>query len=604
MTIKTRGIALTAGLALLTGLGIGTLNSRSALAVPSDSMGGSFSTGHLVSEKLRTSLSSKFKRRNKAMRRRGALAAFYSERDYQPLWITGGQLNERARKVMNELENAARYGLNPDDYIMPSLSDSSDRSIVGQLVNAELTLSQMALKYMRHANGERFDQSKLSRFLDRKAKPLDAISELSGLAKASDPAAYLVSRHPDHPQFKALVAALAESRGTMASKPRKRVKIPRGPVLKYGMKHPHIALVRQRLDVPVVGNVIDEQVYDAKLQSAVMAFQKKSGLSAEGVIGLKTRFALNAPRQNRYKQIIANMERWRWMPKNLGSTHIRVNIPEFKVRVVRNDRIIHEERVIVGKNTNKTPVFSDVMDHLVFNPYWNVPQSIIWGEMGGRIGKGFEGGTRNGRMWIRQLPGPRNALGKVKFMFPNKHAVYLHDTPQKRLFNKSRRAFSHGCVRVRNPRRLAEVIFNINGWSKAKADRRWTSRANTPVQLRTKIPVHLTYFTLWADKNGNLQSFSDVYGHDNRIYAAATKGVAYSKARFPEVRKKKIEPRVARVDDYDSNRYTNDWWFPSSNGSTYWSGHNTRQQKRNRVRVYRKQQKRKQAAFDDFFSLF
>ena len=302
----------------------------------------------------------------------------------------------------------------------------------------------------------------------------------AGLVDADDAADYLVAQHPSNPQFKALMNALAKTKTTTSSAAG-RIRIPRGPVLKYGMKHPQIALIRKRLDVPVQNGVIDPKVYDAKLETAIMAFQKSAGLKAEGVIGLKTRFALNAPKQNRYKQIIANMERWRWMPRDLGKTHIRVNIPEYKVRVTRNNEIVHTERVIVGKNTNKTPVFSDVMETVVFNPYWNIPQSIIWNEMNGRIPNGYEGGYRNNRMWIRQKPGPRNALGRVKFMFPNKHAVYLHDTPKKSLFNKTRRAFSHGCVRVRNPLRLAEAIYGINGWSKAKSNRSWASHKNQPI---------------------------------------------------------------------------------------------------------------------------
>ncbi len=595
---KTQGTAFVAGFLALSGLGI-----SSSMAVQPNEESAVFSTKNMISEKLRTKLSGKIRRRNKGLRDGNALAKFYSQRDYQTVWITGGRINSRAQQVMDELMNARIYGLNPDDYRLPVLSGDGEESIAGELANAELMISQSALIYIRHANGGRFDQTNLSRFLDRKAKKFKAGAKLAELVDADKAADYLVAQHPSNPQFKALMAALAKTK-SRADDRAVRVRIRRGPVLKYGMKHPQIALIRKRLNVPVENDLIDPRVYDAKLETAVIAFQKSAGLNPEGVIGSKTRFALNAPKQNRYKQIIANMERWRWMPRKLGKTHIRVNIPEFKVRVVCNNRIIHEERVIVGKNTNKPPVFSDVMDHLVFNPYWNVPQSIIWGEMGGRIGKGFEGGMRNGNMWIRQLPGPRNALGRVKFMFPNTHAVYLHDTPKKALFNKTRRAFSHGCVRVRNPRRLAEVIYGINGWSKSKADRKWISSANSPTTLKTKIPVHLTYFTLWADAKGTITSFNDVYGHDNRIYAAATRGVAYSKAKFPEVRKKKIEPRLARVDEDERRNNYNNWWFNDSSSSAYWGGRNTRPERRRQIRAYRQREKRKQASFDNIFSLF
>ena len=533
------------------------------------------------------------------------MAAFYAGRNHEALWISNGSLNDRARRLLETLQTADIYGLDPKDYRVPALSDGKADTVTGELASTELKMTQAAIIYIRHANGGRFDQTRLSRFLDRKARPINVASKLQELSSAADPATYLKSQHPQNRQFRALVAALAKARAAKGEIG-ERIRIPRGPVLKYGMKHPQIALVRRRLGVPVINNVVDDSVYDARLQTAVIEFQKSAGLQARGVIGVKTRFALNAPRQDRRKQIIANMERWRWMPRDLGSTHIRVNIPEYKVRVVRNNKLVHEERIIVGKPTNKTPVFSDEMETVVFNPYWNVPQSIIWGEMNGRIpSRGFEGGVRNGRMWIRQKPGPKNALGKVKFMFPNKHAVYLHDTPQKALFNKTRRAFSHGCVRVRNPLKLAEVIFSINGWPKSRTDRKWASSKNTPVTLKKRIPVHLTYFTLWADKNGKLVSFNDVYGHDNRIYAAATKGIAYSKSRFPEVRKKKIEPRIASLEDDDiSRRRTDNWWFPTGNSGSYWGVSNARPKKRQRTRIYRKQQRRKQVAFDDFFSLF
>ncbi len=598
MLKKTQGVAFVSGFLILSGLGI----SSSMAFQPGEAVA-AFSTKNLISDKLKIKLSAKNRKRNRSLRDRNALAAFYAKRDFETLWITGGRINERAQQVMDELINARLYGLDPKDYRLPVLSGDGEESIAGELANAELMISQAALIYMRHANGGRFDQTKLSRFLDRKAKTFKAKDKLAGLADADDARDYLVAQHPSHPQFKALMTALAKTK-TATSDPAERIRIPRGPVLKYGMKHPQIALIRKRLNVHVQNGVIDPTVYDAKLETAIMAFQKSAGLKAEGVIGLKTRFALNAPKQNRYKQIIANMERWRWMPRDLGKTHIRVNIPEFKVRVTRNNRVVHTERVIVGKNTNKTPVFSDVMETVVFNPYWNIPQSIIWNEMNGRIPEGYEGGVRNGRKWIRQKPGPRNALGRVKFMFPNKHAVYLHDTPKKALFSKTRRAFSHGCVRVRNPRRLAEIIYGINGWSKTKADRKWISSANSPTTLKTKIPVHLTYFTLWADAKGTLNSFNDVYGHDNRIYAAATKGVAYAKAKFPEVRKKKIEPRVARMDDYERRNNYQNWWFNDSSSSSYWGGRNTRVQKRRKIRVYRQRQRRKQASFDNIFSLF
>ena len=232
-----------------------------------------FSTKNLISDKLRTKLSAKNRKRNRSMRDRGAMSAFYAKRDFQTLWITGGRINQRAQQVMDELINARLYGLDPKDYRLPVLSGDGEESIAGELANAELMISQAALIYMRHANGGRFDQTKLSRFLDRKAKTFKASDKLAGLVDADDAADYLVAQHPSNPQFKALMNALAKTKTTTSSAAG-RIRIPRGPVLKYCMKHPQIALIRKRLDVPVQNGVIDPKVYDAKLETAIMAFQK------------------------------------------------------------------------------------------------------------------------------------------------------------------------------------------------------------------------------------------------------------------------------------------------------------------------------------------
>jgi murein L,D-transpeptidase YcbB/YkuD len=550
-----------------------------------------------VAELLKTRLSAKFSRRDMATRERGALAAFYDERKYAPLWLADAAYNERAAKVIGELKNADAYGLKSADYQVPELPAGADAEAQAQ---AELNLSLAALTYIRHANEGRFDQSELSRFLDRKADPIDATAKIVELAGAADPAAWLASQHPDHPQFKALVAALAAERQGTAGSVGEAVAIPRGPVLKLGVKHAQVSLLRRRLGVPAKTEGEADDVYDQRLADAVKAFQTEIGDNPDGNVGAQTRVALNAPKPSREAKILANMERWRFMPRSLGSTYVNVNIPQFEVRVVAGGQIVHQERVIVGKPTNKTPSFSDSMEMVEFNPYWNVPESIIWNEMGGRIPAGWDGGMRDGRMWIRQPPGPKNALGKIKFLFPNRHSVYMHDTPERSLFSKQRRAFSHGCMRVHNPDRLAEVILGFEGWTADKVRRNYASSQFQTVQLTKHIPVHVTYFTLWADDAGKLQSFDDVYGHDNRIYAAIDQGVEYAKAKFPEVPEERVNALPYVVGEEDE--YTNSWWFPSSSGS-YWNSYSYREpsQPGQRVQVYKK---KKSNPVNDFFSLF
>ncbi len=240
--------------------------------------------------------------------------------------------------------------------------------------------------------------------------------------------------------------------------------------------------------------------------------------------------------------IIANMERWRWMPPDLGNSHILVNIPEYQLRMMRNGVEIHQTRVIVGKTQTPTPVFSGDMDHLIVNPYWNIPPSIALKEMLPKLqsdpyalqAKGFEivkrgrvvdpatidwsGGVKN--ITIRQPPGERNALGFIKFMFPNDHAVYLHDTPSRGLFSNSERAFSHGCIRVQEPFKLAEIILNNEHGMTESRLRSMAGGSERYFNMQTKLPVHLVYFTSFVDSYGQLQSRPDIYGFNRRVKVA------------------------------------------------------------------------------------
>jgi murein L,D-transpeptidase YcbB/YkuD len=216
------------------------------------------------------------------------------------------------------------------------------------------------------------------------------------------------------------------------------------------------------------------------------------------------------------------MERWRWLPRDLGQMHIFVNIPEFMVRVNKDGQQIHETKVIVGATKTPSPVFSHRMQHLIVNPSWHVPPSIIK-ESGGAermAAKGFEVRQTKWGVAVRQPPGPRNALGYVKFMFPNEHAVYLHDTPGRHLFAASMRAMSHGCIRVHEPFKLAEVVMSTEpGWSEKRLKGMIGSGERT-INLPQHLPIHLAYFTTFVDENGQLQQRQDIYGHSRKVMNA------------------------------------------------------------------------------------
>jgi len=260
----------------------------------------------------------------------------------------------------------------------------------------------------------------------------------------------------------------------------------------------------------------------------VAEFQRANGLPASGALTARTISALSGGDPAQLEgEIVANMERWRWLPRDLGATRVEVNIPDYQVKVTRNEKVVHRARVIVGKVETQTPIFSDSMEYLVVNPYWNVPPSILRKEMlpafqkdpGYFTKRGYEVVQRGGQMSVRQPPGERNALGQIKFMFPNDHAVYLHDTPSRALFANPRRAYSHGCVRVDKPFALAQALLPSD-WSEERLRKMVGGRNEKTVRLASHIPVHLQYFTIFTDEIGKLEVREDIYGHSRKVRTA------------------------------------------------------------------------------------
>ena len=337
-----------------------------------------------------------------------------------------------------------------------------------------------------------------------------------------------------------------------------------GPLLKPGADHPDVVALRKRLGVTVQKG--SEEHYDSALLDAVKAFQKERKLGNDGVITPKLRVALNGSAEVAAKpdpkkdveRIILSMERWRWMPQDLGSTYVWDNIPEYMTRVIKNGQVIHQEKIIVGKTNTQTPIFSARMQFIIFHPDWGVPDSIKVKEILPYLRRpaqdsffGFGGGgadtrvlqrhnlkvTMNGRSvdasqvdWssvdIRQFqftqpPGGSNVLGVVKFRFPNRHDVYMHDTPQRELFATKTRTYSHGCVRVHNPQRLAEVLLGEDqGMTPDQVANLIKGGTKTEITLKNQFPVHVGYFTAVADASGKLETFPDIYGHDGRLTLA------------------------------------------------------------------------------------
>jgi len=467
----------------------------------------------------------------------------YGERHFEPIWLTeqangAVAFSPAAAKIISLFEDAASEGLDPADYLTPDIDAARLAGDGIELATLETAFSAATMRYADHLHNGRIDPQSISTLLDLKRKPINEAALLEQLAHSKDPAAILMQLEPQHREFQALKSALANFEQSSAARP---TPISDGPVLRPGNSDARLPAIRARLEL----TASTSQLYDDLTVDAIRSFQEGQGLEVDGIIGPATVAALNGGAATRREDIIANMERWRWMPSDLGDFTVFVNIPEFRLSILRNGQEEYTTRVVVGTTKNQTPVFSDSIRHVVVNPYWNVPSSIIRGEIAPAVLRN-PGYTDSNNMdllyngspvspwqvdWtqvspsnfpfrVRQRPGAGNALGQIKFLFPNKHDVYLHDTPSKSLFSRSYRAFSHGCVRVQNPMEFADALMaNEPNISRSSLEsmfgpsERW-------VNPQTQIPVHLAYFTLRVDEDGAIRSFGDLYGHNEKLIAA------------------------------------------------------------------------------------
>ena len=501
-----------------------------------------------------------------------AISAFYGARKGLPVWMTDRGPSTAAEVLVAEIGRADEWGLDPKQLDVSGLP--SGAAGVDALAAAELKITRALVTYAWHARGGRVDPSQLSKWLDQSPRPLDAKALLEKFATASDPSLALQKLHPQHRGFELLRQAYLKARGEKVEPEREREDpretfIPDGPTLRLGDRHPHVELVRRRLGLST--DVEDANVYDEEVAAAVREFlgatyrDRRSGKTVRRpehpALTNTTREALSRrkrttqtaakPGKATVKQFLVNLERWRWLPEELGTTYVWNNLPEYQTRVIQNGRTIHQERIIIGKPETQTPIFSDEMRFVVFHPDWGVPGTIKVQDLLPSLQAGDDSvlrrrnmrivsGSRSmhpseidwGRTDIRKVsivqdPGPANPLGQLKFMFPNKHDVYMHDTPNKQLFDSGTRAFSFGCIRVRNPVRLAELVFGSDrNWTQTDVTNLLTQRApqNNRVDLNRRIPVHNVYFTLVANEDGSVASITDVYGHDKRIQAVLLDG--------------------------------------------------------------------------------
>jgi murein L,D-transpeptidase YcbB/YkuD len=461
-----------------------------------------------------------------AKRERGAAEAFYQKRNFAPLWLDKGIENARAKAVIARLKTADADGLDLNEYKTPDFAGLSPDA----LAEAELKLAQTVLTYARHVQAGRFPYTRVSHNMELAQTPPEPAEVLAKLADAADAGKVLDDFSPPQQAYKRLKARLAELRAKSGA----AKVIGEGPLLKLNAKSPmtdaRVPLLREKLGL--AGEASDLK-YDGKLAEAVKKFQRANGLPATGNLDAKTVRELDGPsRDKSIELIIANMERWRWYPRDLGQAHVEVNLPDFTLKVMHNDAQVWTTRIVIGKVELPTPLLSETMKYITVNPTWNVPPSIVYNEylpalqqdptvlerMGLKVVY-----NRDGSVHIYQPPGAANALGRIRFNFPNRFLVYQHDTPDKYMFAHDTRAYSHGCMRVQDPAKYAEVLLNI-----ARPNENWTAERITrmfgtgeqDLQLPVPIWVHLTYQTAFVDDAGKLQTRNDVYNIDSRTLAA------------------------------------------------------------------------------------
>ena len=468
------------------------------------------------------------------------VADYYARQGYAPTWTVDGRLTERAKVLIARLHQADKDGL-MDVYRTPVIGMGEGKPApIAVTARAEVLLSHALATYARHAQTGQLDPADISANFEYDRPMPDPVEVLANLATAGDPAAALAAYNPTNPEFVALREKLAEIRASNVVRP---PMVPDGKLLKLGSKDDRVVVLRERLKVTEVA--ADPRVFDEAVDLAVRAFQEQAGLKADGIVGRGTLGALNAGANDHVSTILANMERWRWMPRELGDFYVRVNVPNFNLDIYRNDEIVYTTRIVVGDGGHQTPMYSHEIEHVVVNPVWNVPSSIAVKEMlpqiranpgalnGYQVFANFDGKFRAVDPWsvdwhnvdmrriqIKQPPGERNALGSIKFMFPNPYAVYLHDTPSKSYFQRDYRALSHGCMRVMNPWEFAEALLQFDPAVSVPQLQKLVGGRETRVNLTNKIPVHITYFTAWVDETGELIVRDDVYGHDAKVEKA------------------------------------------------------------------------------------
>lgn len=456
------------------------------------------------------------------------MRSFYNSRNYQFAWFDSTGVVEYVHSFLNVQSQYIDYAKDSSLYnpflqqLLDSITtDSSNYRISnGDRLKTELELTESFFKYADKAyqGNSSLNTSDLGWFIPR--KKIDMVGLLDSLISKNDK--NITNYEPLNPQYNSLKSYLLkyyeiEKKGGWDS------IIADKKSYKLGDTSEAILKIKKRLLLTEDITLNDTTtIYDTTLIAGIKNFQHRYGLKEDGVIGKNFLVELNLPISKRIEQILINMERLRWVPANPPQEYLLVNIPAYKLFVYEKGTLAWDMNVVVGSVAHNTVIFRGDMKYVVFSPYWNVPPGILKNEILPGIKKNPGYLARHNMEWnngaVRQKPGPNNSLGLVKFLFPNSYNIYLHDTPAKSLFSETNRAFSHGCIRLGEPKKLAEYLLrNDSTWTKDRITKAMNSGKEQFVTLKQTIPVFIGYFTSWVDRDGKLNFRDDIYGHDKKM---------------------------------------------------------------------------------------
>ncbi|MBT8096796.1 MAG: L,D-transpeptidase family protein [Woeseia sp.] len=476
--------------------------------------------------------------------------AIYKANDMQPLWTGSRAAKQRARQLISKLLTSSQHGLIPREYDAQRFADAFRKRNFARLTpdtardatSLDVSLTSAMLAYAHDIWDGRVEpadvRSEHEVYLKRDT--IDPVKLWKSIEE-DDVASALTSLEPQHEHYKALTRLMKEA---LARKDKGGFTKVTTDYLKRGDRGEAVYALIKRLceggylymDLPKNS---EDAVFDRGVEAALQRVQRESALKEDGIYGPATAAILNQSVEKRIERLAINMDRWRWLPRDMGEQYLWVNIPDYRLRVFGDGEEQWSTRIIAGTSVHRTPVFADKLEYIVFSPSWHVPKSIIGNELipmfrndPKRVNeKNMEITDVDGEVldpmaidWseisaadinVRQKPGPSNALGRVKFIFPNRYAIYLHDTPSDHLFENSKRSFSHGCIRVSEPQRLADYLLrDDDDWTEDKIETAMSAEEAEKAYLGEPLPVYITYFTAMPDSRGDLRLLADVYEHD------------------------------------------------------------------------------------------